>query len=94
MPGRPRRDTCRSESRSRVTSVTCQSDTNSRVSPLPSDAEAQAMDDNEEREQLRFRVCLMGESQVGKTSLVSQFLTSEYMNTYDASLGTYYLMEQ
>ena len=88
MPGRPRRDTCRSESRSRVTSVTCQSDTNSRVSPLPSDAEAQTMDDNEEeREQLRFRVCLMGESQVGKTSLVSQFLTSEYMNTYDASLG-------
>ena len=95
MPGRPRRRTCRSESRSRVTSVTCQSDTNSRASPLPSDAEAQAMDDNEEeREQLRFRVCLMGESQVGKTSLVSQFLTSEYMNTYDASLGTYYLMEQ
>ena len=53
------------------------------------------MDDNEEeREQLRFRVCLMGESQVGKTSLVSQFLTSEYMNTYDASLGTYCPMEQ
>ena len=71
-----------------MTSVTCQSDTNSRVSPLPSDAEAQARDETEElREQLRFRVCLMGESQVGKTSLVSQFLTSEYMNTYDASLG-------
>ena len=88
MPGRPRRDTCRSESRSRVTSVTCQSDTNSRVSPLPSDAETQARDETEElREQLRFRVCLMGEAQVGKTSLVSQFLTSEYMNTYDASLG-------
>ena len=71
-----------------MTSVTCQSDTNSRVSPLPSDVEAR--DETEEvKEQLRFRVCLMGESQVGKTSLVSQFLTSEYMNTYDASLGIY-----
>ena len=29
----------------------------------------------------------MGESQVGKTSLVSQFLTSDFLNTYDASLG-------
>ena len=29
----------------------------------------------------------MGESQVGKTSLVSQFLSSEFLNTYDASLG-------
>ena len=35
----------------------------------------------------RFRVCLMGESQVGKTSLVSQFLSSDFLNTYDASLG-------
>ena len=73
-----------------MTSVTCHSDTNSRVSPLPSDVEAGARDETEKvREQLRFRVCLMGESQVGKTSLVSQFLTSEYMNTYDASLGIY-----
>lgn len=24
---------------------------------------------------------------MGKTALVSQFMTSEYMNTYDASLG-------
>ena len=35
----------------------------------------------------RFRVCLMGESQVGKTALVSQFQTSDFLNTYDASLG-------
>jgi len=32
----------------------------------------------------------MGESQVGKTSLVSQCLTSDYMNTYDASLDEEY----
>lgn len=28
-----------------------------------------------------------GAAGVGKTALVSQFMTSEYMNTYDASLG-------
>ena len=49
------------------------------MSPVPSDLE--------EDERAKFRVCLMGESQVGKTSLVSQCLTSDYMNTYDASLG-------
>jgi hypothetical protein len=26
---------------------------------------------------------------VGKTALVSQFMTSEYINTYDASLGKF-----
>jgi len=35
----------------------------------------------------KYRVVLLGESGVGKTALVSQFMTSEYMNTYDASLG-------
>ena len=30
---------------------------------------------------------LLGDAGVGKTALVSQFMTSEYMNTYDASLG-------
>lgn len=34
----------------------------------------------------KYRVVLLGESGVGKTALVSQFMTSEYMNTYDASL--------
>ena len=29
----------------------------------------------------------IGGAGVGKTALVSQFMTSEYMNTYDASLG-------
>ncbi|RZF42279.1 hypothetical protein LSTR_LSTR003897 [Laodelphax striatellus] len=34
----------------------------------------------------KYRVVLLGEAGVGKTALVSQFMTSEYMNTYDASL--------
>lgn len=32
------------------------------------------------------RVVMLGDSGVGKTALVSQFMTSEYMNTYDVSL--------
>lgn len=31
---------------------------------------------------------MLGDAGVGKTALVSQFMTSEYMHTYDASLGT------
>jgi GTPase SAR1 family protein len=34
-----------------------------------------------------YRTCLLGSASVGKTSLVTQCLTSDYMNTYDASLG-------
>nr|XP_018916308.1 PREDICTED: uncharacterized protein LOC109043549 [Bemisia tabaci] len=34
----------------------------------------------------KYRVVLFGDTGVGKTALVSQFMTSEYMNTYDASL--------
>ncbi|XP_075210567.1 ras-related protein Rap1-like [Lycorma delicatula] len=34
----------------------------------------------------KYRVVLLGDSGVGKTALVNQFMTSEYMNTYDASL--------
>ncbi|XP_020286109.1 uncharacterized protein LOC109855856 isoform X2 [Pseudomyrmex gracilis] len=34
----------------------------------------------------KYRVVLLGYSGVGKTALVSQFMTSEYINTYDASL--------
>lgn len=30
---------------------------------------------------------MMGDAATGKTALVSQFMTSEYMHTYDASLG-------
>lgn len=34
-----------------------------------------------------YRVVMLGDAGVGKTALVSQFMTSEYMNTYDVSLG-------
>ncbi|KAL5286747.1 REM1 family protein [Megaselia abdita] len=34
----------------------------------------------------RYRIVLLGDAGVGKTALVSQFMTSEYMHTYDASL--------
>ncbi|XP_063844935.1 GTP-binding protein REM 1-like isoform X3 [Scylla paramamosain] len=34
----------------------------------------------------KYRVVLLGETGVGKSSLVNQFMTSEYINTYDASL--------
>ena len=38
-----------------------------------------------------YRIVLLGDSGVGKTALVNQFMTSEYMNTYDASLGEFIL---
>ncbi|XP_055853795.1 dentin sialophosphoprotein isoform X3 [Episyrphus balteatus] len=34
----------------------------------------------------RYRIVMLGDAGVGKTALVSQFMTSEYMHTYDASL--------
>ena len=34
-----------------------------------------------------LRVLILGASGVGKTALTAQFMTSEYLNTYDASLG-------
>lgn len=35
------------------------------------------------------KVLMMGTVGVGKTSLVTQFMSSEYMNSYDGSLGEY-----
>jgi len=34
-----------------------------------------------------FRVLMLGASGVGKTALTAQFMTSEYLNAYEASLG-------
>ena len=41
----------------------------------------------EEDDHPNMRVCMVGNAQVGKTSLVSQFVTSEHMKDFDASLG-------
>ena len=39
------------------------------------------------QDEKRFRVCLVGDARVGKTSIVSQCLSSECMNTYAVSFG-------
>ncbi|XP_058457355.1 uncharacterized protein LOC131434553 [Malaya genurostris] len=54
------------------------------VDSLPSSP----VDDEDDSEPIptRYRVVMLGDSGVGKTALVSQFMTSEYMHTYDASL--------
>lgn len=41
----------------------------------------------------RYRIVMLGDTGVGKTALVSQFMTSEYMHTYDASLGKLVLVD-
>ena len=43
--------------------------------------------DEDAAAKVKYRVSMLGMNETGKTALVSQFLTSEYMNTYDASLG-------
>ncbi|CAB0002334.1 unnamed protein product [Nesidiocoris tenuis] len=64
--------------------------TNSKISPLSpwqGSCCSQTTDVSTETFDIaRYRVVLLGDSGVGKTALVSQFMTSEYMNTYDASL--------
>ena len=53
------------------------------AAPLDAQAEAETAGQPD----AKYRVPLLGSNGTGKTALVSQFLTSEYMNTYDASLG-------
>lgn len=36
-----------------------------------------------------YRVLMLGASAVGKSSLVSQFMTSEYLHAYDTSIGKF-----
>lgn len=35
------------------------------------------------------RVLMLGDTAVGKSSLVSQFMTSEYLHAYDTSIGKF-----
>lgn len=37
-----------------------------------------------------YKVVMLGAAGVGKTSLVSQFMTSEYLHAYDTSLGEFF----
>ena len=51
-------------------------------------SELQASISNDSDEETdKLRVCLIGHIGVGKTSLCNQFKTSNYVNTFDASLG-------
>ncbi|CAG4939363.1 unnamed protein product [Colias eurytheme] len=53
----------------------------------PVDSGSLTTPDDDEMDPIpKYRVVLLGDAGVGKTALVSQFMTSEYMNTYDASL--------
>ena len=52
-----------------------------------STGQREAEEEEEEKPAMKYRIPLLGANNTGKTALVSQFLTSEYMNTYDASLG-------
>ena len=54
------------------------STTSARMSPLPIEMK---------NYHHQIRVCMFGDAGVGKSSLVSQLLNSEHMNTSDASLG-------
>lgn len=36
------------------------------------------------------RVLMLGDTAVGKSSLVSQFMTSEYLHAYDTSIGKFH----
>lgn len=38
-----------------------------------------------------YRVLMVGSGAVGKSSLVSQFMTSEYLHAYDTSIGEFYV---
>lgn len=35
---------------------------------------------------------MLGGTSVGKSSLVSQFMTSEYLHAYDTSIGNLYIL--
>ena len=44
-------------------------------------------DERDVFDQKCYKILLLGSSGIGKTSLVNQFMTSEYINTFEFSLG-------
>lgn len=57
------------------------------IEAVPEEDEEEVPVPGPETTTIKYRVAMLGDNGTGKTALVSQFLTSEYMNTYDASLG-------
>ncbi|XP_048523678.1 uncharacterized protein LOC109534119 isoform X1 [Dendroctonus ponderosae] len=85
----------RSRSNTSVNSITSRSNVSGERSPFDGSCcgsgyhsvGSDSFDSTDEVEVPKYRVVTLGDAGVGKTALVSQFMTSEYMNTYDASLG-------
>ncbi|XP_050299805.1 uncharacterized protein LOC126738483 isoform X2 [Anthonomus grandis grandis] len=84
----------RSRSNTSVNSITSRSNVSGERSPFDGSCcgsgyhsvGSDSFDSVNETEIPKYRVVTLGDAGVGKTALVSQFMTSEYMNTYDASL--------
>ncbi|XP_076268061.1 uncharacterized protein LOC143201100 isoform X2 [Rhynchophorus ferrugineus] len=84
----------RSRSNTSVNSITSRSNVSGERSPFDGSCcgsgyhsvGSSSIDSVNEVEIPKYRVVMLGDAGVGKTALVSQFMTSEYMNTYDASL--------
>ncbi|KAL1512756.1 hypothetical protein ABEB36_002292 [Hypothenemus hampei] len=84
----------RSRSNTSVNSITSRSNVSGERSPFDGSCcgsgyhsvGSESFDSANDVDVPKYRVVMLGDAGVGKTALVSQFMTSEYMNTYDASL--------
>ena len=62
--------------------------TSTSMSPVPSIGSVLVVEKDPNQ---KMRVCMMGDAEVGKSSLVSQFMTSDHIKDFEASLGQFYL---